>query len=162
MRKACLFIAIVFATVGIANGAVRDDKAVSRTPTANLTSRAAQNTKDLKPRATSSKTNSRTAVTSRNTSQQSRSARSTISARSAAITKKTRPVTTNAKTARPATTTNLKSRSAIITPSTQITTQSPTFDIDYNTCHDAYFTCMDQFCATASDTYRRCICSSKL
>ncbi|MBO5946762.1 MAG: hypothetical protein J6Q44_01295, partial [Alphaproteobacteria bacterium] len=25
-----------------------------------------------------------------------------------------------------------------------------------------YFTCMDQFCSTANDAYRRCICSSKL
>ncbi|MCL1892337.1 MAG: hypothetical protein FWF97_03585 [Alphaproteobacteria bacterium] len=33
---------------------------------------------------------------------------------------------------------------------------------EYNTCRDAYFTCMDQFCAGASDTYRRCICSSRL
>ena len=31
----------------------------------------------------------------------------------------------------------------------------------YATCRDAYATCMDQFCANANDTYRRCICSSK-
>lgn len=40
--------------------------------------------------------------------------------------------------------------------------QSNTFGTGYNTCRDAYFTCMDQFCATANDQYRRCICSSKL
>ena len=33
---------------------------------------------------------------------------------------------------------------------------------DYNMCRDAYFTCMDQFCGTASDDYRRCICSERL
>lgn len=37
-----------------------------------------------------------------------------------------------------------------------------TFDTNYNSCRDAYFTCMDQFCATANETYRRCVCSSKL
>ena len=31
----------------------------------------------------------------------------------------------------------------------------------YNTCRDAYATCMDQFCANANDTYRRCFCSEK-
>lgn len=32
----------------------------------------------------------------------------------------------------------------------------------YNTCRDAYFTCMDQFCAKQNDTYRRCVCSARL
>lgn len=31
----------------------------------------------------------------------------------------------------------------------------------YAQCRDAYATCMDQFCATANDTYRRCFCSSR-
>ncbi len=31
----------------------------------------------------------------------------------------------------------------------------------YATCRDAYATCMDQFCANANDTYRRCYCSAK-
>ena len=31
----------------------------------------------------------------------------------------------------------------------------------YMGCRDAYATCMDQFCANASDTYRRCFCSDK-
>ena len=37
-----------------------------------------------------------------------------------------------------------------------------TFGSDYNTCRDAYFTCMDQFCANQNDSYRRCVCSSRL
>ena len=36
------------------------------------------------------------------------------------------------------------------------------FGNEYNTCRDAYFTCMDQFCATQNESYRRCVCSSKL
>ena len=31
----------------------------------------------------------------------------------------------------------------------------------YSECRDAYATCMDQFCANANDTYRRCFCSSR-
>ena len=31
----------------------------------------------------------------------------------------------------------------------------------YSNCRDAYATCMDQFCANANDTYRRCYCSSR-
>jgi hypothetical protein len=32
----------------------------------------------------------------------------------------------------------------------------------YANCREAYNTCMDQFCAKADDTYRRCYCSSKI
>ena len=31
----------------------------------------------------------------------------------------------------------------------------------YAQCRESYATCMDQFCANANDTYRRCFCSSK-
>ena len=31
----------------------------------------------------------------------------------------------------------------------------------YAACRDAYATCMDQFCANANDTYRRCYCSER-
>ena len=31
----------------------------------------------------------------------------------------------------------------------------------YAKCREAYATCMDQFCAKASDTYRRCFCSDR-
>ena len=31
----------------------------------------------------------------------------------------------------------------------------------YAACREAYATCMDQFCANANDTYRRCFCSSR-
>lgn len=31
----------------------------------------------------------------------------------------------------------------------------------YSSCRDSYATCMDQFCALASDTYRRCFCSDR-
>ena len=31
----------------------------------------------------------------------------------------------------------------------------------YSDCRDAYATCMDQMCANANDTYRRCFCSDR-
>lgn len=31
----------------------------------------------------------------------------------------------------------------------------------YSQCRDSYATCMDQFCANANDTFRRCYCSQK-
>ncbi len=31
----------------------------------------------------------------------------------------------------------------------------------YATCRESYATCMDQFCANANDTYRRCFCSDR-
>ena len=42
------------------------------------------------------------------------------------------------------------------------TVKTRTFGTNYNSCRDAYFTCMDQFCATQNENYRRCVCSSKL
>ena len=42
------------------------------------------------------------------------------------------------------------------------TVKTRTFGNNYNSCRDAYFTCMDQFCATQNEAYRRCVCSSKL
>ncbi len=42
------------------------------------------------------------------------------------------------------------------------TVKTRTFGTNYNACRDAYFTCMDQFCATQNESYRRCVCSSKL
>ncbi|MCL2758498.1 MAG: hypothetical protein FWE64_04250 [Alphaproteobacteria bacterium] len=32
----------------------------------------------------------------------------------------------------------------------------------YNACRDAYFTCMDQFCAIADESFRRCACSARM
>ena len=161
MRKACLFIAIVFATVGIANGAVRSTNSSTRNTQKTTVSRTTSDTKKITTRSNATKTVART-TTPR------------ITSRSASP-KRTNQTTTNARTgiintARSATTPRQTNKqSAISTPArrsraaTTITpTQPSAIDANYNTCRDAYFTCMDQFCATADDTYRRCICSSKL
>lgn len=42
------------------------------------------------------------------------------------------------------------------------TVNTRAFGNNYNSCRDAYFTCMDQICAVQNENYRRCVCSSKL
>ena len=53
-------------------------------------------------------------------------------------------------------------RAATARTTTTQTIPTNTFDENYHNCYAAYFSCMDQFCATIDDHYRRCICSSKL
>ena len=77
-----------------------------------------------------------------------RNAANTNVVRSAAVQRTS--LTQSEKTARNA------ARAAVVSTATN------TFGTGYNACRDAYFTCMDQFCATANESYRRCICSSRL
>ena len=53
-------------------------------------------------------------------------------------------------------------RPALVVSRAGTAVQTKAFGNNYNACRDAYFTCMDQFCATLDETYRRCVCSSKL
>ncbi len=162
MRKVCIFIATCIAAVGIANGAVRDDKTISRTAVRAITSRNTPETKKVTGRATNKRTVSRTATTKTRTKTQSaHTARNTTPDVTKRPTTVSRSATTpRAQPAKIQTTKNVSrpARAATMSP----TAASNTFGTDYNECRAAYFTCMDQFCATANDTYRRCICSSKL
>ncbi len=54
------------------------------------------------------------------------------------------------------------SRNATARATTTTTVQTKTFDETYHNCYEAYFSCMDQFCALQNEHYRRCVCSSKL
>lgn len=91
-------------------------------------------------------------ISARSVSAPIQQSRSAISARSAVLSK---PVVNN------------KSRSASISRSatapraTAVFSDTSKLGTGYNTCREAYNTCMDQFCAAANDTYRRCICSDK-
>ena len=99
--------------------------------------------------ARSATTINRSAVpTSTTTNATARNAANTNVVRSASIQRTS--LTQSEKTARNA------ARAAVVSTATN------TFGTGYNACRDAYFTCMDQFCATANETYRRCICSSRL
>lgn len=91
----------------------------------------------------SAKTVSRAAI-SRNTETTQRKTNTVTSARATSARTATRPTTTVARA------------------STLDSSQTDTFGSGYNTCRDAYFTCMDQFCAKQNESYRRCICSSRI
>lgn len=149
--------------VGIADAAVRDANSISRDTTKNTTVRDTI-TKGTTARNTTKNTISRTATTARTNARNAttaRSAKSTTSARSTVankIARATTPTTARTTTQNTARAAMRPARATI----TMNTVHSNTFGTGYNTCRDAYFTCMDQFCSTANDAYRRCICSSKL
>lgn len=190
MRNILFFI--VACCIGIANveAAVRSENSINRQQTstddnnvniiARTTTRTtpalqtSNRTNTLSTRGDTTNTVNRTSGISSSTSRSAASSQTT-SARSGAIARST---TTNTTTSSPRSATNNNvvrsgttstARSAISSPSrsSRATTIAPTtvtntFGTGYNTCRNAYFTCMDQFCATANDTYRRCICSSRL
>lgn len=156
MRKK-LFLSLFLAfsiAIGCADGAVRSASSPSRTQQTTKTSatsprsvttpaRKQQTTKSTTRSTTKSvqKSNVRSAIPQASaTTQQSRQVKS---ARSAIQQKNTKRIVGRAAT----------------TTSSDMTLA---FGADYDKCHDAYFTCMDQFCASIDDTYRRCICSSRL
>lgn len=181
MKKFLFFTIACFVGIAGAAAAVRGTNSVDRTSTTtasngtNVVARSGRtnntSSTNVKPRLTS--------TTARNDAQTT-VARTTTNARSSSVQQSTakRATTARTATARSASV-NTVNRAAIT--SRDITNQSTrparsaaravtvapstvtnTFGTDYNTCRNAYFTCMDQFCATANDSYRRCICSSRL
>ncbi|MBP3316455.1 MAG: hypothetical protein J6L70_02550 [Alphaproteobacteria bacterium] len=157
-RLLCIIMAYIVG-VGIADAAVRDANTVARTTQSqtivprNKTS-VRSNTinrpsvaRTSVSRIQTSPTNGRTNNPNVRTSSTERTARSATTART------TNPTNKTPSRARAATNMARPARAA---------TQSQTFGTGYNACRDAYFTCMDQFCATQNDTYRRCVCSSRL
>ncbi len=53
------------------------------------------------------------------------------------------------------------SRAATLSRATAVFSDVSKIGGGYASCRDAYATCMDQFCAAANDTYRRCYCSER-
>ena len=134
MRKVLFILTALSLCIGNADATERNQNAVSRQTTRNETvSRSTQN---------------RT-VSARNTSTSQTSARR--------ATNKT--VVNRAATQRTNTT---RSTKPTRTSRAATTVATKTFGTNYNSCRDAYFSCMDQFCATLNQNDRRCICSSKL
>lgn len=66
-----------------------------------------------------------------------------------------------ASNARAATTNTVIGASRAQPRATAIFTDISAIGGGYAECRTAYATCMDQFCANANDTYRRCICSAR-
>ncbi len=160
MKRINISILALLLGVGFANAAVRSEKSpVRNTSTTSRTQvQTTPPTKTTTARTTSDRTVSRTATTNRSNSRTATTAQTTktvSTARSAISGNKIRTTANRTNSARSA----IRPARATITMNT---TQSNTFGTGYNTCRDAYFTCMDQFCGIANDTYRRCICSTKL
>ncbi|MBO4746038.1 MAG: hypothetical protein J5613_03140 [Alphaproteobacteria bacterium] len=161
MKKAIVSIVMCAFCACSALAAGRGADAVSRgTPTVqgrnsnNVSSRSAT-TKVVAPRAVSSR--SATVKTRNDTTRvQTTQTRVARTGRKVVGNSATRGAITSAASAmRPARNAKTMARAAA-------NTGASVFDDGYEDCQAAYFTCMDQFCALQNDTYRRCICSSKL
>lgn len=161
MRKVIYLITALFIGVGTVDAAVRDANSPSRQTTKSTISRNANNTQqNTTARTTSRNTVARTATTARTNARPAttaRTAKASTTARNAASNTVARGAVFNTNHGNVRTATR-PARATL----TMNTVHSNTFGTGYNTCRDAYFTCMDQFCSTANDTYRRCACSSKL
>ena len=168
MKKAFSIIITLIAGIGFANATERSTQTITRSATKqNTIIRTDTNTqRNISGRAT-------TGVKARNTATKSRVAARSVTptstnrldiqnTRSATNTPVRSAIKSRSGTNRLRTNTTTKTIRPARAATTISTTPSETFGTDYTECRDAYFTCMDQFCATADDTYRRCICSSRL
>ena len=143
MRKFCLIFLGLYLCTDVFGANARSQNAIIRSD--SDTTSARQTTNRTKTNNSNRSAVSRTPVQKNKTV---RSAQKTVSARLAPQrTAITRSATNLKRTTRAAVNTSVSTR---------------TFGQNYETCRDAYFTCMDQFCANQNDTYRRCICSSRL
>lgn len=155
MRKFCLFFLSLFVCIDVCNAAVRTKNTSPRNDLETVSSRQKTVTK---------KTNvSRTVATRTPKTQQAIQQDNNISPRKAV----SRSASTKTIVARPAKQKKKNNRTNTV-PVSRIsraatnTAQIVKFDDNYNSCRDAYFSCMDQFCANQNETYRRCVCSSRL
>lgn len=170
MKKFWLFIAACSTGIGVANATVRDASNVTRSSTS-------AKTVYVRPQGATTSVRTNNTTVNRTTGAPRTSARSTTTARTATtpINRVSSPVSRSAtqpRTVRTATTNAVQKN--IVSVSRSATTQAKTarsatnasatntFGTGYNTCRDAYFTCMDQFCAKQNESYRRCVCSSRL
>lgn len=169
MKKILLFAATLCAGIGMADAAVRSASNISRNQASATNqsqsgaSRGGATTINAQSRATTTRKTAG-ATTSRSATGVSARTASTKTVVRTASTTTARATTSHAATttttARSGTPANVARSARAAT--TVTATGTNTFGTGYNACRDAYFTCMDQFCAKQNDTYRRCVCSSKL
>ena len=168
MKRKIAFLVALIIGVGVANAAVRDEKTVTRnTPTTNTVrtvSRSAT-TKNITSRNPKSQTLNRNSVasrTNRNPQTQNTSARTAKNS----IIRTIQPQTRNSNQRNTVTKnilSNARSAKSIVSRASSAPMDAAEhMGTGYTTCRDSYFTCMDQFCGVANDTYRRCYCSSRL
>lgn len=154
MRKSILFFNAIILAVIITVPSLAATRADARTNNSGRTENTAgrDRSANIVNRAANTNVSARRATSTPNVA-------TNLTARSAAKTQST-SISARAGTA---TTTSITSRN-ILTARAAASSQTATLVLGdgYNQCRDAYFTCMDQFCAAADDTYRRCICSSRI
>jgi len=183
MRRILPFLAVCFLCIGVADAASRaTTKANVRGNNNVVVAQPQTRSTASRSNATSNTTRNTTTATARSVTSRSSDSvqRTTVSRKPApqtvSRTTATRPGTTtqttvkqsgttgtrNATKSAPKTNTSRAATTGVKTSMARAGSMNQSYSAGYNSCHDAYFTCMDQFCATANDTYRRCICSSRL
>lgn len=157
MKRLIVYIVACALGTGAASAAVRGSDSLSRVNSTNAStpqrdgaviSRIGVNVANRSDTATRGTIRARTGT---------RPTTSTSSARALDL-RTARTATTTSRPARAAT--SKTARATLNADLKSIPTN--TFNVQQNECQDAYFACMDQFCAAANDKYRRCICSSRL
>lgn len=149
MRKFCSFLLGIFLCTGLACAASRVQNSTPKKEAPSVSTRQANNTKNS---TTSRSTTNRAQKTVQNDTKKtiSRSAANkTVSPR--------QNITTRTNTPRSNISSRRTSRAATLSAST-----NTGIGENYNVCRDSYFACMDQFCANQNESYRRCVCSSRL
>lgn len=169
MKKILLFAATLCAGIGMADAAVRSASNISRNQASATNqsqsgaSRGGATTVNAQSRTATTRKTANTTTSRSATGVSARTASTKTVARTASTTTAratTSHAATTTTTARSGTPANVARSARAAT--TVTATGTNTFGTGYNACRDAYFTCMDQFCAKQNDTYRRCVCSSKL
>ena len=161
MRKTLSFLVMCCLCIGSTGAVVRTTNSSARTAPVSesrtATSRGEQSVKVSRTAETPSRSvTARATTNSQQVTSRTATPATTRTAPAAQTPSVSRVAAKNARTVRTQNTqqTSRTSRAA--------TSQTTAFSTGYNACRDAYFTCMDQFCATANDSYRRCVCSSRL
>ena len=154
MKKIVFLIIAIINSISIADAAVRDINSPKRTGTTQTTLSSRQSGTQSRPDTTSARTAKNKTIQSRASNTTAKKVAHRTSSQKQTSTQSVLPRTQT--TQQKNTTTTYRAASTLTTPA------SNTFNTGYATCREAYFTCMDQFCGALDDTYRRCICSSKL
>lgn len=158
MRKTLLFIIVFCVGTGFAGAAVRGGTTTSSTPShsARATATVPRNTTTINARGVTTTPRQTSGITVRKARVATQQNTNNVVLRPNQSTDVSTVSVRNAQTPRTGiTNTSARQMAAPVVASN-------TFDIQYTECRDAYFTCMDQFCAQQNDTYRRCVCSSRL
>ena len=151
MKKILVYIMNFLFCIGIADAAVRDGTALSRTAKPQQQSRisSVQKRTSIAPRST--------VLSTRNTTNMRQSSGTNL--RTDTGTKNDRNLNMRSVTR---TTPVPQKITARATTDTKTSVTETKTGAAYEQCKTAYFTCMDQFCTLKSDDYRRCSCNDRV